>query len=75
MNNFEKFKNKEITGTESSKVFGGGPLYEFCSTPGIDACISSFYHYNSQIWCGYTWQDPQCHNYWCQLAIDECTMG
>lgn len=75
MKNFEKFQNKQLPEAQAAKIMGGDSFFEYCRTAGLDQCIASFYHYNSLIWCGSTSQDSQCHDYWCQLAINECTMS
>ncbi|MBO3699669.1 hypothetical protein [Roseivirga sp. E12] len=50
MNNFEKFKNKEISQTESSEVMGGN-LYHFCLLALPVECIYQNFFINAII-CG-----------------------
>lgn len=45
MNNFEKFKNKEITKTESSEVMGGA-FYHACTHP-VTSSICVFFEFNT----------------------------
>lgn len=72
MNNFEKFKNKEISGTESSKVMGGTE-YSFCENQPFSSCI--FWEYLLSVnFCQYEPDPEQCLNEACDMAIFICEM-
>lgn len=68
MNNFEKFKNKEIAVTESSKVMGGlDPFY--CIT-SLSFCVQSVF--NDRVSNCAPITDPYAYEF---CVFDACTVA
>lgn len=74
MNSFEKFKNKEISQTESSKVMGGN-LYHLCLLALPFECIYQNFFINALICSALVEGTPfweVCLDTACGNAITEC---